>query len=211
MEEASNFQFDSTIHVHKSKKILDFSLEVLQIADKKLSQNIHLSITGPEKVAIIGENGIGKTALLKKVKDELIQHSSLKIGYMPQNYEDLLDISKTPIEFLETSGNKEAITKAFTHLGSMKFTSDELHHSIDHPSGGQKAKLLLLKMILDQCEILILDEPTRNFSPLTTPVLCSSLTAYGGTIISISHDRRYLNEVATTIYELTPEGLTKIK
>ncbi|MNI19038.1 putative ABC transporter ATP-binding protein YheS [compost metagenome] len=211
VEEACDFQFDSTIHVHKSKKILDFSLETLQIADKKLSQNIHLSITGPEKVAIIGENGVGKTALLKKVKDELIQHSLLKIGYMPQNYEDLLDISKTPIEFLETSGNKEAITKAFTHLGSMKFTSDEMHHSIENLSGGQKAKLLLLKMILDQCEVLILDEPTRNFSPLTTPVLCSSLTAFEGVIISISHDRRYLNEVVTTIYELTPEGLTKIK
>ncbi|UNK17897.1 ATP-binding cassette domain-containing protein [Paenibacillus sp. N3/727] len=210
VEEASEFQFDSTIHVHNSKKILDFSLETLQVANKKLSQNIHLSITGPEKVTIIGENGVGKTTLLKKVKDELIQHSSLKIGYMPQNYEDLLDLSKTPIEFLDTTGNKEAITKAFTHLGSMKFTSDEMHHSMENLSGGQKAKLLILKMILDQCEVLILDEPTRNFSPLTTPVLCSALTAFEGVIISISHDRRYLNEVATTIYELTSEGLTKI-
>ncbi|MGM1047557.1 MAG: ATP-binding cassette domain-containing protein [Bacillota bacterium] len=197
--------------MHNSKNILDFSLETLQIADKKLSRNIHLSITGPEKIAIIGENGVGKTTLLKKVKDELIQHSSLKIGYMPQNYEDLLDLSKTPIEFLETTGIKEAITKAFTHLGSMKFTSDEMHHSMENLSGGQKAKLLILKMILDQCEVLILDEPTRNFSPLTTPVLCSALTAFEGVIISISHDRRYLHEVATTIYELTSEGLTKIK
>lgn len=199
--------------MHNSKNILNFSLETLQIADKKLSRNIHLSITGPEKIAIIGENGVGKTTLLKKVRDELIQHSSLKIGYMPQNYEDLLDLSKTAIEFLETTGIKEAITKAFTHLGSMKFTSDEMHHSMENlsGSGGQKAKLLILKMILDQCEVLILDEPTRNFSPLTTPVLCSALTAFEGVIISISHDRRYLHEVATTIYELTSEGLTKIK
>ena len=58
-------------------------------------------------------------------------------------------------------------------------------------------------MMLERCEILILDEPTRNFSPLTTPVLCHALAQFGGAIISISHDRRYLQEVATTIYELT--------
>ncbi|MFD2083680.1 hypothetical protein ACFSND_00365 [Brevibacillus brevis] len=69
----------------------------------------------------------------------------------------------------------------------------------------------MLKMILEQCEILILDEPTRNFSPLTTPVLCRALTAFDGVIISISHDRRYLHEVATAVYELTSDGLTKIK
>ncbi|WP_312112867.1 ATP-binding cassette domain-containing protein [Brevibacillus reuszeri] len=211
VEEASDFQFASTIHVHNSKKIIDFSLDVLQIADKVLAKHIHLSITGPERVAIIGENGVGKTTLLKMVKDELLQHSSLKIGYMPQNYEDLLNVSKTPIEFLETTGNKEAITRAFTHLGSMRFTSDEMHHPMINLSGGQKAKLLLLKMILDQCEVLILDEPTRNFSPLTTPALCRALTAFEGVIISISHDRRFLHEVATVIYELTPVGLTKRK
>lgn len=211
VEEASEFRFDPTIHVHSSKKILDLSVGTLQMAGKTLSQNIHLSITGPEKVVIIGENGVGKSTLLKKIKEELHKHSSLKIGYMPQNYEDLLDLSQTPIAFLETTGNKEAITKAFTYLGSMKFTADEMHHSMENLSGGQKAKLLLLKMILDQCEVLILDEPTRNFSPLTTPVLCQALTAFAGAIISISHDRRYLEEVATTIYELTANGLRKIK
>lgn len=211
VEEASEFRFDSAVHVHSGKKILDLSLETLQIAGRKLSENIHLSITGPEKVAIIGKNGVGKTTLLKKVMDELVEHSSLKIGYMPQNYEELLDPNITPIEFLETTGDKEAITKAYTSLGSMKFTNDEMQHSIGRLSGGQKAKLLLLKMILERCELLILDEPTRNFSPLTTPVLCHALADFEGAIISISHDRRYLHEVATTVYELTSEGLTKIK
>ncbi|WP_369592787.1 ATP-binding cassette domain-containing protein [Lysinibacillus pakistanensis] len=61
----------------------------------------------------------------------------------------------------------------------MKFTSDEMQQTIGHLSGGQKAKLLLVKMIMDGCKILILDEPTRNFSPLTTPVLCQALAQYG--------------------------------
>ena len=209
VEEASEFHFDSTIHVHRHKKILELSLETLEIANKQLSQNIKLSITGAEKVAIIGENGVGKSTLLKIIMDQIKEHSSLKIGYMPQNYEDLLDPTLSPIRFLVTTGEKEAMTKAFTHLGSMKFTSDEMQQTIRHLSGGQKAKLLLVKMIMDGCEVLILDEPTRNFSPLTTPVLCQALAQYGGAIISVSHDRRYLKEVASTIYELTSEGLTK--
>ncbi|WP_152393232.1 ATP-binding cassette domain-containing protein [Paenibacillus guangzhouensis] len=211
VEEASEFRFDPAVRVHKSKVILDFALDTLQIANQPLAKNIHLTITGPEKVAIIGENGVGKTTLLKKVKDALDERSSLKIGYMPQNYEDLLDLTVTPIEFLATTGDKEAKTKVFNHLGSMKFTSDEMQQKIGELSGGQKAKLLLLKMIWERCEILILDEPTRNFSPLTTPELCRALLAYEGAIISISHDRRYLNEVATTVYELTHEGLIKMR
>jgi len=209
VEEASEFSFDSSIHVHRHKKILELSLETLEIANKQLSQNIKLSIIGPEKVAIIGENGVGKSTLLKIIMEKIKEYSSLKIGYMPQNYEDLLDLAQSPISFLEISGDKEAMTKAFTLLGSMKFTSDEMQQTIGHLSGGQKAKLLLLKMIMDGCEILILDEPTRNFSPLTTPVLCHALAQYGGAIISVSHDRRYLKEVASTIYELTSKGLTK--
>ncbi len=210
VEEASEFRFDASVQVHNSKKILELSIETLQIANKQLAKNINLSISGAEKVAIIGENGVGKTTLLKKIMHELVERSSLKIGYMPQNFEELLDATQTPIEFLELTGDKEAMTTAFTRLGSMKFTNDEMQQTIGNLSGGQKAKLLLLKMILARCEILVLDEPTRNFSPLTTPVLCSALADFGGAIISISHDRRYLNEVATTIYELKSEGLTKL-
>lgn len=68
-----------------------------------------------------------------------------------------------------TTGEREAMTKAFTLLGSIKFTSDEMQQTIGHLSGGQKAELLLVKMIMGGCEILILDKPTRNFSLLTTP------------------------------------------
>lgn len=186
VEEASEFRFDSSIHIHPHKKILELSLETLVIENKQLSQNINLSIIGPEKVAIIGENGVGKSTLLKKILDTLKDNSSFKIGYYTQNYEDLLDLNQTPINFLERTGDKEAMTKAFTHLGSMKFTSDEMHQKIGQLSGGQKAKLLLLKLGMDGFEILILDEPTRNFSPLTTPVLYRALAQYGGTIISVS-------------------------
>ena len=74
-------------------------------------------------------------------------------------------------------------------------------------SGGQKAKILLLKMSLSEANVLILDEPTRNFSPLSGPVIREVLRDYGGAIISVSHDRKYISEVCEKIYELTEDGL----
>ena len=74
-------------------------------------------------------------------------------------------------------------------------------------SGGQKAKVLLLKMSLSGANVLILDEPTRNFSPLSGPVIREVLREYRGAIISVSHDRKYISEVCDSIYELTEDGL----
>jgi ATPase subunit of ABC transporter with duplicated ATPase domains len=89
----------------------------------------------------------------------------------------------------------------------MKYTADEMNHGIGEMSGGQKAKLLLLKLSLDGCNVLILDEPTRNFSPISNPAIRDVLKSYGGTVISISHDRKFINEVCNKIYTLTEIGL----
>ena len=97
------------------------------------------------------------------------------------------------------------VSKAARALG----IADLLDRGIEELSGGQKAKLLFLKMSLDGCNVLILDEPTRNFSPLSGPVIRQVLKEYPGAIISISHDRKYLEEVVDTTYELTEQGLVK--
>lgn len=88
-----------------------------------------------------------------------------------------------------------------------KYTADEMSHPIRELSGGQKAKVLLLKMSLSGADVLILDEPTRNFSPLSNPVIREVLSSFGGAIISISHDRKYIREVCDKVYRLTPQGL----
>ena len=129
---------------------------------------------------------------------------------MPQNYEELLDLSKTPVEYLSVTGDKEEITRIRTYLGSMKYTADEMSHPIAELSGGQKAKVLLLKMSMSGADVLILDEPTRNFSPLSGPVIRQVLDAYGGVIISISHDRKYIRQVCHTTYQLTSGGLQHV-
>ena len=98
-----------------------------------------------------------------------------------------------------------------TYLGSMKYTADEMFHPIRELSGGQKAKLLLLKISLTEANVLILDEPTRNFSPLSGPEVRGILKQFPGAIISVSHDRKYITEVCNTVYRLTRVGLEKME
>jgi ATPase subunit of ABC transporter with duplicated ATPase domains len=176
-----------------------------------LSRDIFLRVRGAEKICIVGANGAGKTTLLKKIAEELLQRTDLQVEYMPQNYEEMLDLGLTPVDFLDTSGDKEEHTKIRTYLGSLKYTADEMEHPIRELSGGQKAKVLLLKMSLSNANVLILDEPTRNFSPLSGPVIRKILKDFPGAIISISHDRKYMDEVCDKIYELTEDGLCKRK
>ena len=89
------------------------------------------------------------------------------------------------------------------------YTADEMDHPIRELSGGQKAKVLLLKLSLSNANVLILDEPTRNFSPLSGPVIRQMLAAFPGAIISISHDRKYIIEVCEKVYRLETHGLVE--
>lgn len=207
VEDAMMIRFEESVCIPNGKTVLDFQLDQLTVGGRLLSENIVLTLTGPEKVCIVGKNGAGKTTLLKKLAEILLERTDLKTAYMPQDYEDLLDLSKTPPEFLSATGDKEEITKIRTFLGSMKYTPDEMEHEIAELSGGQKAKLLFLKMIFNGCNVLILDEPTRNFSPLSNPVIRDVLKSYGGAIISVSHDRKYIREVCGKVYRLTEKGL----
>ncbi|BBF42431.1 ABC transporter, ATP-binding protein [Lachnospiraceae bacterium KM106-2] len=210
-EDAIFFQLNPKEEIPNGKQIISVELDSLMVADRILTNQIKLSIKGPEKIVIIGKNGIGKSTLLKKIAAQLLERTDLNCAYMPQNYEDLLDLEKTPVEFLSRSGEKEETIRICTYLGSMKYTADEMTHQIAELSGGQKAKLLFLKMSLEGNNVLILDEPTRNFSPLSNPVIRGILKEYKGVIISISHDRKYIEEVCDKVYELTKDGLTKIR
>ena len=125
---------------------------------------------------------------------------------MPQDYQDVLN-PEYVLEYISPSNNKDDITKARIYLGNMNFTHEEMTGKISNLSNGSKAKLILAKLILDNCNVLVLDEPTRNVSPLSNPVIRSIFKGYQGTIISISHDRKYIFEVADKIYELTKDGL----
>lgn len=216
-ENAIFIKFDEKIVVPNGKIVLEFDKMELLLTDENgmqervLARNLFLRVKGNDKICIIGKNGVGKTTLLKEIASELLGRKDIHVRYMPQNYEDALELQKTPLDYLCETGEKEEVTRLRTYLGSMKFTAEEMEHTIAELSGGQKAKILLLKMSVSGANVLILDEPTRNFSPLSNPVIRKILKDFGGAIISISHDRKYIEEVCNTVYELTEEGLQKVK
>ena len=208
-EEAILVGFGPDTAVPGGKTVVDFTLPRLEAGGELLARNIRLYVRGAEHVCIIGNNGAGKTTLLRQIANELLPRRDLKAAYMPQDYGETVDQGQTPVEFLAKSGEKEELTKVKTYLGSMKYTPEEQGHSIAELSGGQKAKLFFLKMILDGANVLVLDEPTRNFSPLSGPVIRGILRDFPGCIISVSHDRRYIGEACGTLYRMTPGGLVE--
>lgn len=206
-EKAIFFRFAQGEGIPASKWVIDYELPLLTVGNRELAHDIRLQVRGPEKVCIIGKNGVGKTTLLRLISQQLLGRTDIRAAYMPQNYEELLSLDKTPVEYLSQTWDKEENTKIRTYLGSMKYTIQEMDHAIRELSGGQKAKLLLLKMSMEQRNVLILDEPTRNFSPLSGPVIRELLQNFPGAVISVSHDRKYIREVCSRVLELRREGL----
>ena len=126
---------------------------------------------------------------------------------MPQDYVEMMNPEVNPVDFISESGDKDELTTIRTYLGSMNFTKEEMLRPTKELSGGQKAKLYFSNMILKQAQVLILDEPTRNLSPLSGPEIRQALREFAGCIISVSHDRKYINEVCDDVYELNKDGL----
>jgi len=223
MEDAILTQFDPKLSIPQGKVVLSLDIPELRVAaaplvdgdewcqnsnERQLSGPITLTINGPQRIGIVGKNGTGKSTLLKIIWETLKQKTDINAAYMPQDYTEALDYSQPVIDFLAADAHKSTITKVRTYLGSMKFTPDEMLGQVGKLSGGQKAKVLFLDMVLKNANVLILDEPTRNFSPLSAPEIRKTLQTFGGAIISISHDRKYLDEVCDKVYELTQNGLS---
>ncbi len=205
-EDAIDIFFDEDIKVPNGKQILDFKKDELMIGSKILARNIDLQIIGPEKICIIGKNGVGKTTLLKEILREF-QDLNLKVGYMPQSYFEYENGSMTALEYLSQSEAKDDHIKSSNLLASLSFKREEMYRNIYALSGGQKAKLFFAKMNLDKAEVLILDEPTRNISPLSKPEIIEALKAYKGAIIAVSHDKDFIDQVFDKLYELDNQGL----
>ncbi len=209
-EEAILARFDESIKLPTGKTVLDFSLDRLCIGERVLSQNLRLYVAGNEHIGIIGKNGAGKSTLLHLLWNELKDRQDIIAAFMPQNYAEVLDFHKTPVQYLAENYSKAEVTKARTYMGGMKFTHEEMTCKIGRLSGGQKAKILFLDMVLRGANVLLLDEPTRNFSPLSNPAVRTALLHFGGAVISVSHDRKYLSEVCDKIYELREDGLFSV-
>ncbi|MEG0076344.1 MAG: ATP-binding cassette domain-containing protein [Anaerorhabdus sp.] len=208
-EEAIELFFDD-VRIHANKIILDYHLDLLMMKERVLCNDINLHVKGNEHIVIIGQNGIGKTTLIKKLMETLRNRHDIKVGYCPQNYGELLPMKETPINFLLSNLEYTMKSKVQTYLGSLKFTAEEMEHPMENLSYGQRCKILLVYLVIHQFDVLILDEPTRNMSALSTPVLRKIFRDFKGCIISISHDRKFIDEVCDTVYEMKDGQFLKL-
>ncbi len=206
-EEQIQLFFSDIQPLPASKVLIHLEKENLSINDRVLVQELQLTVRGQEKIGIIGPNGVGKSTLLTKLQQLLSAKREISLGVMPQDYHKKLQLDLSPIAYLSQTGQKEELQKIQSHLASLNFSYPEMHHKIRSLSGGQQGKLLLLDLVLRKPNFLLLDEPTRNFSPTSQPQIRKLFATYPGGIITVSHDRRFLKEVCSTIYRLTEHGL----
>ena len=210
LEEPVFLTFPQAASVPRGKRVLSLEVPVLAAGGRELAENVRLELFGPEKVCIAGPNGAGKTTLLRVIARELLARRDIRAAYMPQDYAEAVDLSKTPVELLNASGSRAEETRVRELLGSLRYTSDEMARPAGELSGGQRAKLLLSALALSGANVLVLDEPTRNLSPLSGPVLRRALRAFPGAVIAVSHDRKFICEVCSRALLLTPEGLVPL-
>lgn len=205
MEEAISLRFDKQDRQADSI-LFDYKVDELYIEDKYLGKSYQLSMRRKEKIACIGRNGIGKTVFL----EELIKNLRIDFGVMYQDYSKNLDYDKTTIENLVMDGSNDELTQIMLRLGNLKFTESEMNAKVSMLSGGQKAKLSLLRLVFQNKSLILLDEPTRNLSPLSVSVIYEMLDAYEGAIYCITHDRNLIAAVFNYVLEFTEEGFKRI-
>ena len=203
-EEQIQLFFSDIEPLAASKVLVRLEKENLSIGERILAQELQLTVRGQDKIGIIGPNGVGKSTLLAKIHQLLSRKREISLGFMPQDYQETLQLDLSPVEFLSQTGHKEEIQKIQSHLASLGRRDDHQIHSL---SGGQQGKLLLLNLVLQKPNFLLLDEPTRNFSPTSQPEIRKLFANYSGGLVTVSHDRRFLKEVCTNIYSLTEHGL----
>ncbi len=210
VEDSILIKFSNYEPLPPSKSVINLVDYELKIDDHFLAKNINLNFYGQDKIGIIGKNGVGKTTLFRALIDMLKNRTDINLGVMTQDYREILDYNKKAYEFLSVDGTKYERTKIMTYLSSVKFSRDEINRKIGDLSPGQRAKIILTKLDLTGANVLLLDEPTRNFSPLSIDELNNVFANFSGAIFAISHDRSFLTNVCDKIYELNPDGLKEL-
>lgn len=179
---------------------------------RELFRNVNLDIKRGERICIVGSNGVGKTTLLRVLLGELPPTAGyLKIGHnVAFGYYDqgqlLLNDSNTVLEELKESYRLYTDTEMRSILGRFLFQGDEVFLPVGSLSGGEKARLSLLKLMLSGANTLILDEPTNHLDIESKEVFEEALLEFPGTVIVVSHDRYFLQRIPTRILELTHDG-----
>ena len=207
VEKAIDLSFERKASMAGDKFLFQWRNRQLVREGRVLIPDLAWSLRSRQKVAIKGKNGVGKSSFLKLLLHECQTKTGLKLAYMPQNYEEELNLDQSALDFLASDGEARNQERVRSHLASLQFTRQEIFHEMSDLSGGQLAKVLLLKLVLSQPDLLILDEPTRNLSPLSHGQIVKFFQEFEGSLVCVSHDRRFMDQVCDQVYELTSKGL----
>ncbi len=206
------FEFDEKEKLHRT------AVEIEKLShgfDRTLFNDLDLMIEAGEKVAIIGENGIGKTTLLRCIAGDLKpNHGTVKwaekakLGYFAQDHEYEFDKGEPLFDWMSQytqAGDDDQAVRSM--LGRLLFSGDETKKSVKVLSGGEKGRMLYGKLMLGRTNVLLMDEPTNHMDMESIEALNTALDKYKGTLIFVSHDREFVSSLATRIIDIRPDGI----
>jgi ATPase subunit of ABC transporter with duplicated ATPase domains len=183
---------------------------------RSIYEGLDFMISRKERWCVMGVNGAGKSTLLKLVagstapdKGSVALGGSVKMGYFAQHAMDLLDGERTVFQSLEDSFPQAGQGSLRALAGCFGFSGDDVEKKCRVLSGGEKARLVMAKMLYDPPNFLVLDEPTNHLDMATKEMLIEALSQFEGTMLFVSHDRHFLAALSNRVLELTPDGIHK--
>ena len=213
-ENNNSMQIVLSPRIESGKNVLDVT-DLTKAYDHRLFTDINFSLRRGDHVAIIGDNGTGKTTILKIINNivsadsgEIKLGTNVCIGYYDQEHHVLHD-DKTIFEEISDDFPTLTNTEIRNMLAAFLFTGDDVFKPIHNLSGGEKGRVSLAKLMLSEANLLILDEPTNHLDITSKEILENALNNYTGTLLYVSHDRYFINRTADRILELNSEGLTE--
>lgn len=211
----ARIRFDFTPKCVSGDDVLSVSNLKKSFGDKTIFSNTSFEVKKGERVFLLGDNGCGKTTLLKVLmKDYAPDDGTFKFGsnvltgYFDQ-VQAKLDLTKTAIEEVWSSFPSMSETSVRSALAAFLFKGDEVYKKLSDCSGGERARIALLKLMLGKFNFLLLDEPTNHLDAFSREELENTLLDYSGTMLIVSHDRYFINKLSSRILELTPTGVNE--
>jgi ATP-binding cassette, subfamily F, member 3 len=182
-----------------------------------LFRDVDFEIRRGERIGFLGKNGSGKSTMLRllmNMEDPLVGTISaadnIQMAYYAQNQADLLDFNATILEVVAEAGDESITsTELRSLLSQFLFKGDDVYKKIGMLSGGEKARVALCRLLLSPANLLVLDEPTNHLDITAKEVLEEALLAYPGTVVLVSHDRYFLSQVVTTIFNFRDQSVTR--
>ncbi|WP_448920486.1 ribosomal protection-like ABC-F family protein [Eubacterium sp.] len=211
----ARIRFDFTPKCVSGDDVLSVSNLKKSFGDKTIFSNTSFEVKKGDRVFLLGDNGCGKTTLLKILMKDYIPDdgtfkfgSNVLTGYFDQ-VQAKLDLTKTAIEEVWSSFPSMSETSVRSALAAFLFKGDEVYKNLSDCSGGERARIALLKLMLGKFNFLLLDEPTNHLDAFSREELENTLLDYSGTMLIVSHDRYFINKLSSRILELTPTGVNE--